>query len=345
MTFVQDSAAFVGLILGVGLIVLATRRIPRSNGKNVFAHLVYLALALGFFFLLPLDVKSTLFSPLAVIVVGTVYPVYESIRAVCTIDEADDTTWLSYWIAQGIVSFSTEWIDGLGNQVSTSWNMFEFFFYLWLILPQTDGAALIFNIFWGPIIAPIIQPIVKKADGIVARIMTIGTNMAHLGFVWVAFVILPAGIKRTVWILLGTLYPLGSSIISVTTPEVADDTYWLTYWSCFGILFLIVDLLENFIGFFPGFYTLAIAVTIYLMLPLFRGADVVFRTILVPLAGLQELLVRKDAEDVKKQALAGLSPERREIVMNEIAEAFKKGATESKKAVTPVSPNGYSEIV
>jgi hypothetical protein len=40
---------------------------------------------------------------------------------------------------------------------------------------------------------------------------------------------------------------------------------------------LITDFIENFIGFIPGFYTLTIAATVYLMLPLFRGADTVSR--------------------------------------------------------------------
>lgn len=80
------------------------------------------------------------------------------------------------------------------------------------------------------------------------------------------------------------------------------------------------------------------------MLPMFRGSEQVFRRILVPIAGLQEMLVRKDADRIRTQALAELPPERRALVMKEIAASFEKGATEdlSKK---PVSPDGYSEIV
>ena len=47
----------------------------------------------------------------------------------------------------------------------------------------------------------------------------------------------------------------------------------------------MMDTLETFVGWVPGFYTLAIFTTVYLMLPMFRGADKVFRKILVPLAG------------------------------------------------------------
>ena len=47
----------------------------------------------------------------------------------------------------------------------------------------------------------------------------------------------------------------------------------------------MMDTLETFVGWVPGFYTLAIFTTVCLMLPMFRGADKVFRKILVPLAG------------------------------------------------------------
>lgn len=342
MSLVQDVAAAVGVLIGAGLIVLASRGVKRSDGKNFIAHVIYLGIAVALFFLLPNEAKGALFTSFSVVIVGTLYPIYESIKAVCTIDESDDTTWLTYWIAQGIVSFSTEWIDGLGNNVSINWNMFEFLFFLWLLLPQTDGAAFIFNYFFGPVLSPIIQPLVTKADSLINKVITLVTNATHLLFVWFAFVILPAALKRAIWIILGTLYPMGSSIIAVTTPEGADDTFWLTYWSCFGCLFVVIDFVENFIGSFPGFYTLAIAVTIWLMLPLFRGAEQVFRTILVPLAGLQELLVRKDAEVVRQQALADLPPERRALVMKEIAASFQRDETAA--AAKPVT-TGYNSIV
>ena len=80
------------------------------------------------------------------------------------------------------------------------------------------------------------------------------------------------------------------------------------------------------------------------MLPLFRGAEQVFRNILVPIAGLQELLVRKDADLVMKQALVDLPPGRREIVLKEIAASFQKGAS-AKVPTEQVSPTGYTQIV
>jgi hypothetical protein len=132
--------------------------------------------------------------------------------------------WLTYWIAQGIVSFSTEWVDGIGHSVQIHWNMFEFFFYLWLLLPWTDGATLIFDFIMAPLVAPVIQPIVQKMDGLINKLIALVMNAAHLSIVWIVFVFLDPSLKRTIWILLATVFPLGSSIVSVTTLEGGDDT-------------------------------------------------------------------------------------------------------------------------
>jgi hypothetical protein len=45
-------------------------------------------------------------------------------------------------------------------------------------------------------------------------------------------------------------------------------------------LFLCMDYLENFIGAVPGFYCICLCCTIYLMLPLFRGAEQVVACVL-----------------------------------------------------------------
>ena len=133
---------------------------------------------------------------------------------------------------------------------------------------------------------------------------------------------LPAGLKRFISIAIGTVYPFMCSVTAAATDEIEDDTYWLTYWSVYGCLFLLMDLTESFLGRVPGFYTLVIFTTVYLMLPMFRGADKVFRKILVPLAGLQELLILRDSILIKKEMMKDLDPERAKIVRKSIAKFF-----------------------
>jgi len=346
MSFTADIIALISVFLGIGLIGVASRNIERTKGRVIKYHVMYAAVPLAGVFLTPLYIKSLLFSPLSVVVVGTAYPIYESMKAVCTIEEGDDTVWLTYWVVQGAISFSTEWVEDLASgwdydSTAVHWNMFEFFFYLWLCLPWTDGATIIFEFFVAPIVAPIIQPIVNKTEGIINKIIAAVMNAAHISVVWIAFEFLPPSVKRAVWLMLGTAYPLASSMVSVTTLDGEDDTYWLTYWSCFGTLYIIVGFVEYFLGFFPGFYTVMIAITVYLMLPLFRGADEVFRNILVPLAGLHELLVRRDAEVLKKQALADVPHERRAHVLKEISASYLEHA----KLYEKHGQDGYQAVV
>jgi hypothetical protein len=79
---------------------------------------------------------------------------------------------------------------------------------------------------------------------------------------------------------------------------------------------------ETWLGWIPGFYTLIILAEVYLMLPMFGGADKLFRKVLVPLFGLQEILMVRDAFLVKKHLVKDLTPERAAVVRKAIANFF-----------------------
>jgi hypothetical protein len=171
------------------LLAIYAKDAPRTQGKNLTFH-AYVIVIFVASMLLPLEVKEALFTPLNVLIVAEIYPIYESIRAVCTIEETDDSTWLMYWIAQGVVSFTTEWMNDVAG-----WNHFEFFFYIWLHLPFTDGSTFIFDKITEPFIAPVIQPIVKKADNWISKLVLASVNVTHLsigkfGYILHAFVFL-----------------------------------------------------------------------------------------------------------------------------------------------------------
>ena len=66
---------------------------------------------------------------------------------------------------------------------------------------------------------------------------------------------------------------------------------------------------------------------------MFRGADKIFRKILVPLAGLQELLILRDSIQIKKQLLKDLDAERAIIVRKSIANFFNGDDDDSDSGV------------
>lgn len=182
------------------------------------------------------------------VLVGTVLPMFESIRAVITVKTADDTVWLQYWLAQGCFSYSTEFLDTIIETEGASelwamlapflkahWYEIEFFFMVWLYFPFTDGATLCYDIFTKPVLVPILGPIKAKCDGWVMLITMGIVNVGHFYVMWFCFLMMPEGKRRFVTVATGTVYPLISSLLAVSTPEDTDDVFWLTYWVCYSV--------------------------------------------------------------------------------------------------------------
>lgn len=110
--------------------VLLVRKIPRSGGhgpswlKEILPEpFATAALHLGYVLhiaivlkIMPSGLRDVLFSPTGVILLGTVFPVVESIRAAATENPSDDRIWLQYWIMHGLFSYSTEFVDRLADR-------------------------------------------------------------------------------------------------------------------------------------------------------------------------------------------------------------------------------------
>ena len=229
---VVNYAVLIGLLCAA---VPILHRLPRSRGKNLLFHAGYfLAAGLTLLFL-PADIQEDIFSPGGVVVIGTILPVYESIVAVCTPGEEDDTAWLQFWVASGALSYATEWIDTIREsfpQGGEHWYEFEFFFTLWLLLPFTDGASLIYDVFTEPYIAPTARNLKAKFEGWISLLLTV-VNASYMYLLWFTFMSLPEEARRFMCVAVGTIYPGVASIVAITTKsdkkeDQFDDTYWLT---------------------------------------------------------------------------------------------------------------------
>jgi len=255
------------------------------------------------------------------------FPIAESIEAACTDVETDNKVWLQYWIMHGAFSYATEFVDNLTikfPRVFQHWWEFEFYMILWLILPLTDGATVVYDHFSKPILLPMLRPIKEKCEGWLTTVVLAAVNASHLWFVGMVFMALPTVLKRAAVVAVGTIYPVLASIVSIADGDV---TRWLIYWSCFSILFLIMLGVEKSVGSVPGLYVLSLASVIYLMLPIFNGSDAVFRNILVPLFRQREALIVKDARALAKSVVKQLPAHRHEEARKKAAEAFLAEAT------------------
>lgn len=318
---------YAGAILCVMVSAPLLHRVKRTRGKQPFWHALFLAGAAAILFWVPEAIQKEVFSPGGVVVIGTLLPVYESIVAICSIGEQDDKAWLQFWITSATVSFSTEFMDDIRQKLPAAgehWFEVELLFHLWLLFPLTDGAALIYDCFTKPYVAPAAQRVKIQFEGFIGVFLTL-VNTSYIWVLWYAFLYLPEEAKRFLVVALGTVYPIAASTVAVTTEATSlDDTFWLTYWTTFSLLFIIMDYAENFVGSIPGFYSICAVAVVYLFLPMFNGAEVVFRRVLVPLSGQYENLLLHDAYVVKAGMVKSLPVDQRERVFEKTACIFLK---------------------
>ena len=91
----------------------------------------------------PEHYQDTIFSHAGVSIVGVLFPVLESVRAVCTEGGSDDSRWIQYWLGMGTMMVLTENLEYVATHINST--LADVFFHLsfavllWLQLPFTDG--------------------------------------------------------------------------------------------------------------------------------------------------------------------------------------------------------------
>jgi len=328
---VQIIAWIFGAIIAV-LIAVFTSRVEGTKGTNIWFHLVFIgitvAITCALVFLPSDEVQNACFSPLGIAIVGTIIPCYKSVVAVATPDEEDDKALLQYWIVSSIIQYCSPGAIHMFDKLSTKidyvelWFGFEFFFFLWLFLPWTDGAVLIHKNIGDPYIRPILEPITKLLDSWISVLISGSINFIFLWIFFVGFITVKAKYQHFVTVTVGVVYPFLCSVAAAHTDQVEDDTYWLTYWACYGILFLAMQFIDQVVGGFPGIYVVVLSSTIYLMLPMFQGAEKVFRNVLVPLFRQHEMLFVRDAMRLEKDIAKKIPKSRVDSVRKKIASRF-----------------------
>ncbi|KAL4890473.1 TB2/DP1, HVA22 family-domain-containing protein [Aspergillus ambiguus] len=109
---------------------------------------VYVVLGLVgiYFFLVFFNIAGEFLVNLA----GFILPAYYSLNALFTAGTADDTQWLTYWVVYALFTV-------LESAISAPyWFPFYYIFklalVLWMALPQTNGAQIVFHSFLQPVL-------------------------------------------------------------------------------------------------------------------------------------------------------------------------------------------------
>jgi len=105
--------------------------------------------------------------------VGFVYPMYASFKALKTPIKDDDTEWLTYWVVYGFCTLVEDFCQSIFNE--SSWATIYFFakivFLVWLYLPQTKGSNMVFKV--------VVEPILSKYESQIDREVDKGENAAR----------------------------------------------------------------------------------------------------------------------------------------------------------------------
>jgi receptor expression-enhancing protein 5/6 len=108
---------------------------------------VYVVLGLGalYFFLVFFNIAANFL----VNTIGFAIPAYYSLEALFSTQTSDDTQWLTYWV---VYAFLTVFESGV-NAVYwfPFYYTFKFVLVLWMALPQTGGAQVVFRSFLQPV--------------------------------------------------------------------------------------------------------------------------------------------------------------------------------------------------
>ena len=132
--------------------------------------------------------------------------------------------------------------------------------------------------------------------------------------------------------LVGVLCPTYLSLKAIESPEDDDDKQFLTYWVVYG-LFSIIDIFTAFlINVIPFYYTFKLAFLIWLFMPNFKGAVLVYNKVIGPFfkkyegkfaSGIDKILHR--GEKLAEKAKEAFEENKDKII---------KGATNLRKKVS-----------
>ncbi|KAI8093547.1 TB2/DP1, HVA22 family-domain-containing protein [Halteromyces radiatus] len=78
------------------------------------------------------------------------------------------------------------------------------------------------------------------------------------------------------------IYPAYASFKAIETPATDDDKQWLTYWTVIGFVQMIEYFSDILLFWFPFYYLFKTVLILWLALPQFRGAEILYSRFLRP---------------------------------------------------------------
>jgi len=128
---------------------LAKYKVLNDFEQQTSVPKVYVVLGLGalYFFLVFFNIAAEFL----VNTIGFAIPAYYSLNALFTSNTVDDTQWLTYWVVYAFFNVFESAVSAV--YWFPFYYTFKFVLILWMALPQTNGAQIVFRSFLQPVFA------------------------------------------------------------------------------------------------------------------------------------------------------------------------------------------------
>ncbi|KAJ3414536.1 ER membrane protein DP1/Yop1 [Chytridiales sp. JEL 0842] len=107
--------------------------------------------------------------------------------------------------------------------------------------------------------------------------------------------------------ILGFVWPAYQSFKAIESSDKDDDRQWLTYWTVFGFLNLIEFFSDILLYWVPFYYTFKAILILYLILPQFKGATVIYNQVLRPYLIQQSNSIDGNINKLKAKAASAIN--------------------------------------
>ncbi|KAG0264988.1 ER membrane protein DP1/Yop1 [Mortierella polycephala] len=107
--------------------------------------------------------------------------------------------------------------------------------------------------------------------------------------------------------ILGWVYPAYRSFKALETPDKDDDKQWLTYWAVYGFVSILESFTDILLYWLPFYFFLKSVFLLWLMIPSFNGAAIVYSRILRPFLMQHRNNIDASLNNVKTRVSAAAS--------------------------------------
>eukprot|EP01038_Epipyxis_sp_PR26KG_P011160 gene11160-14974_t len=119
--------------------------------------------------------------------------------------------------------------------------------------------------------------LIEEKSKVNAEYFVVGLGVVLAAFLFMGFA---AGFITN---LVGFLYPMYCTIKAIETKRTDDDIQWLVYWVVFGLFHVVENFVDYILYWFPIFYPIKVVFLVWLMLPQYNGAKMIYDAAIRPL--------------------------------------------------------------